>query len=240
MPNQKDEKHNRVAWVTGGTGALGSAVALELASAGARVAVTYRAEAEWEALRRRAGSQADSLLGQKVNLTSGAEVARAAQEIVARWGRLDFLAAVAGGFAAGKSWESDDATWRRMMDLNFHSLLFTLRAAVPVLMGQNFGRIVTVSSGAILGGGGAGVAAYAISKGAVRQLSHLLAEELKNYNIHVHCILPGTMDTPANRRAMPKADFSKWVATEAVARVVRQLLGDDFAAARAVEVPVPG
>jgi NAD(P)-dependent dehydrogenase (short-subunit alcohol dehydrogenase family) len=240
MANRKADLQYRVAWVTGGTGALGSAVALDLAAAGARVAVTYRVEEEWEALRGRAGASADSLLGQKVDLTSAPDVSRAAQEIVARWGRLDVLAAVAGGFAAGKSWETDDRTWRHMMDLNFHSLLLTLRAAVPVMISQNFGRIVTVSSGAILRGGGAGVAAYAVSKGAVRQLSQILADELKNYDVHVHCVLPGTMDTPANRRAMPKADFSKWVTTESVARVVRQLLGDEFAAARAVDVPVLG
>jgi NAD(P)-dependent dehydrogenase (short-subunit alcohol dehydrogenase family) len=105
---------------------------------------------------------------------------------------------------------------------------------------QNFGRIVTVSSGSILRGGGAGIAAYAVSKGAVRQLSEILADELKNYDIRVHSIMPGTMDTEANRRAMPEADFSKWVKTEDVARVIHFLLSDDARAVRSVVVPVLG
>jgi NAD(P)-dependent dehydrogenase (short-subunit alcohol dehydrogenase family) len=87
---------------------------------------------------------------------------------------------------------------------------------------------------------GAGIAAYAVSKGAVRQLTEILASELKGYNIHAHCILPGTMDAEANRRAMPKADFSQWVATEDVARVIRFLLSDDARAVRSVAVPVLG
>jgi NAD(P)-dependent dehydrogenase (short-subunit alcohol dehydrogenase family) len=105
---------------------------------------------------------------------------------------------------------------------------------------QNFGRIVTVSTGSILHGGGAGIAAYAVSKGAVRQLSEILAEELKSYDIHVHCLMPGTMDTPANRKAMPNADATKWVKTEDVARVIHFLLSDDARAVRSVVVPVLG
>ena len=105
---------------------------------------------------------------------------------------------------------------------------------------QNFGRIITTSSGAILKGGGAGIAAYVVSKGAVRQLTQVLADELKGYNIHAHCILPGTMDTAANRRDMPGTDFSKWVSTDDVARVVSFLLSDDARAVRSVDVPVLG
>jgi NAD(P)-dependent dehydrogenase (short-subunit alcohol dehydrogenase family) len=105
---------------------------------------------------------------------------------------------------------------------------------------QNFGRIVTISSGAILNGGGAGIGAYAVSKGAVRQLTEIVADELREYAIHAHCILPGTMDTDANRRAMPGADYSHWVKTEDVARVIHFLLGDDSRAVRSVAVPVLG
>ena len=127
-----------------------------------------------------------------------------------------------------------------MLATNLRSLVTALRAVVPVMVRQNFGRIVTVSSGAILRGGGGGIAAYAVSKGAVRQLSEILADELKEYDIRVHCVMPGTMDTPANRQAMPKADFSKWVKTEDVARVMLALAGDNFRAARSVVVPVLG
>jgi NAD(P)-dependent dehydrogenase (short-subunit alcohol dehydrogenase family) len=127
-----------------------------------------------------------------------------------------------------------------MISLNLRSLVVPLREIVPVMVGQNFGRIVTTSSGSILRGGGAGIAAYAVTKGAVQQLSELLADELAAYDIHVHCILPGTMDTEANRKAMPKADFSKWVKTEDVARTIRVLLGDETRAVRSVSVPILG
>jgi NAD(P)-dependent dehydrogenase (short-subunit alcohol dehydrogenase family) len=231
---------DRTAIVTGGTGALGSAVTLDLLAAGACVAVTYLKQDEWSDLRARAADSDDRLRGAKVDLVQPSAVEGFVRELAADWGRVDFLVAVAGGFAAGKSYEADDQAWDHMFNLNFRSLVNCLRAVVPVMIRQNYGRIVTISSGAILRGGGAGIAPYAISKGAVRQLSELLADEVKAYDIHVHCLMPGTMDTPANRRSMPDADFSKWVKTEDVARVIRFLLSDDARAVRSVAVPVLG
>jgi NAD(P)-dependent dehydrogenase (short-subunit alcohol dehydrogenase family) len=231
---------NRVAIVTGGTGALGGAVVKDLLASSARVAVAYRNEPEWKALVRNAGQNAERLLGVKVDLTHAAEVESFEREVRSLWGRIDFLVAVAGGFAAGMSYATDEHTWDHMLNLNLRSLVNCLRAVVPMMIQQNFGRIVTVSTGSILHGGGAGIAAYAVSKGAVRQLSEILAEELKSYDIHVHCLMPGTMDTPANRKAMPNADATKWVKTEDVARVIHFLLSDDARAVRSVVVPVLG
>ncbi len=234
------ESQQRVALVTGGTGALGSAVALDLLKSGARVAVTYRSDREWASLEGRAGELRPHLTGAPVDLGQAQDVERLVEGLLANWRRIDYLVAVAGGFAAGKSFETDEETWDHMLKLNLRSLISCLRFVVPVMIRQNFGRIVTVSSGSILRGGGAGIAAYAISKGAVRQLSEILADELKGYDIHVHCILPGTMDTEANRLAMPKADFSKWVRTEEVAGVVRFLLSEDARPVRSAVVPVLG
>ena len=231
---------NQVALVTGGTGALGSAVVLELLKSGARVAVPYRSAAEWESAQQKTAKYHQNLFGQQTDLTRSDEVNRMVQEICSRWNRIDFFIALAGGFAAGKSYESDDQTWDRMFDSNLKSLAVPLRAVVPVMVSQNFGRIVTTSSGSILRGGGAGIAAYAISKGAVRQFSEILADELAGFDIHVHCIMPGTMDTDANRKSMPKADFSKWVKTEDVARIIRSLLGEDARAVRSAVVPILG
>ena len=231
---------NRVALVTGGTGALGSAVTLELLRCGARVAVSYRSAGEWEKLRQKAAEHGQNLFGQQTDLTRNDEVNRLVQEVCSRWNRIDFFIALAGAFAAGKSYESDDESWERMLDLNLKSLTVPLRAIVPVMVRQNFGRIVTTSSGSILRGGGAGIAAYAISKGAVRQLSEILADELASFDIHVHCIMPGTMDTEANRRSMPKADFSKWVKTEDVAQTIRSLLSEETRAVRSAVVPILG
>ncbi len=229
---------DRVAIVTGGTGALGSAVALDLAGKGARVAVPYTADEHWAALRDRAGASADRLWGAKADLTRAAAVEQFVADVTERWGRVDFLVCIAGGFAAGKIHETSEEAWDRMFNLNLRTVYLAAHAVVPVMIRQNFGRIITTSSGAILNGGGAGIAAYAVSKGAVRQLTEILADELKGYNIHAHCILPGTMDTAANRRDMPNVDFSKWVATGDVARVIGFLLSDDARAVRSVDVPV--
>ena len=231
---------NRGAIVTGGTGALGTAVTMDLLRAGARVAATYADEGEWVALKGRAAEHRDRLLGAKVDITMAGEVGAFVAEIADRWQRIDFLVCIAGGFAAGKSYETDEQIWDKMFNLNLRTVVLCLRTVVPLLIRQNFGRIVTVSSGAILRGGGAGIAAYAISKGAVRQLTEILADELKGFNIHAHSIMPGTMDTEANRRSMPQADFSKWVKTEEVARVIHWLLSDDARAVRSVVVPVLG
>jgi NAD(P)-dependent dehydrogenase (short-subunit alcohol dehydrogenase family) len=231
---------HRVAVVTGGTGALGTSVVKDLLASGASVAVSYTDEEGWQRLASEAPQHIERLWGAQADLTHARDVEGFASGVASRWGRIDFLVAVAGGFAAGKSYATDAKTWNRMLDLNLRTLLNALRPIVPLMIQQNFGRIVTVSSGSILRGGGAGMGAYAVAKGAVLQLSEILAEELKAFDIHVHCILPGTMDTEANRRAMPDADFSQWVKTEDVARTIHFLLSDDARAIRSIAVPVLG
>ncbi|MCL5671810.1 MAG: SDR family NAD(P)-dependent oxidoreductase [Acidobacteria bacterium] len=231
---------DRVAIITGATGALGRVVALDLLRSGATVAVPYLEEEGWTSLRAYAGQDPGRLAGSPVDLKSSDGVNRFVASVVDRHGRLDFLVCVAGGFAAGRSFETDDAAWEHMLDLNLKSVVRMIRPVVPVMMRQNFGRIVTVSSGAILMGGGAGIAAYAVSKGAVAQLTEILSQELEKYDIRAHCVMPGTMDTEANRKSMPKADFSKWVKTEDVAQVIHFLLGDQSRAVRSVAVPVLG
>ncbi len=231
---------DRVAIVTGGTGALGSAVALDLANSGARVAVPYIVDEEWAALQKRANAARERLWGTKADFTRFADVDRTMADVVTRWEHIDFLVCIAGGFAAGKTYETSEETWDHLFDLNLRTVFLAARAAVPAMIKWNFGRIVTVSSGAILNGGGAGIAAYAVSKGAVLQLTEILASELKGHDIHAHCVLPGTMDTEANRRAMPSADFTKWVSTAEVAKVIHFLLSDDAQAIQSVSVPVLG
>ena len=216
--------NNRVALITGGTGALGNAIALDLLRSGALVTVTYSSGLEWQKLRTKAGDLEASLDGVSVDLTRSGDVALVVRDLENRYGHIDFLLCLAGGFTAGKVAETDEASWDRMLNLNLRTLTSVLHSALPRMIAKNFGRIVTVSSGAILGGGGAGMTAYAVAKGAVRHLSELLAQEVKGYDIRVFCLMPGTMDTEANRRSMPHADFSAWVKTEAVAGVVHDLL----------------
>jgi len=231
---------NRVAMITGGTGALGKSVTLDLLRAGATVAVPYREESAWRSLQEAAGEHASRLRGGTADLNISGDVDRFVDSVIEHYGRVDFLVCVAGGFAAGKSFETEDQAWANMLELNLMSVVRMLRPVVPAMIRQDFGRIVTVSSGAILKGGGAGIAAYAVSKGAVLQLTEILAQELREFDIRAHCVMPGTMDTEANRKAMPNADFSKWVKTEDVAKVIHFLLSDDSRAVRSVAVPVLG
>jgi NAD(P)-dependent dehydrogenase (short-subunit alcohol dehydrogenase family) len=231
---------DRVAVITGGTGALGHAVTLDVLKHGAHVAVPYLGENSWGSLRTAAGELSDRLVGESVDLRNSADIEGFVSKVLKSRGRVDFLVCVAGGFAPGKSFETDDQAWDHMLGLNLMSVVRMLRPVVPVMVRQNFGRIVTVSSGSILKGGGAGIAPYAVSKGAVLQLTEILAQELEEYDIRAHCILPGTMDTEANRKAMTKADFSKWVRTEDVTRVIHFLLSDQSRAVRNVAVPVLG
>jgi NAD(P)-dependent dehydrogenase (short-subunit alcohol dehydrogenase family) len=231
---------NRVAIVTGGTGALGSAVTLDLLKSGCRVATPYRTDEEWTRLESQAGNTQGRLWGAKLDLINADAVNGFASQVAQRWGRIDFLVCIAGGFAAGKAHETSEEVWDHMFALNVKTVFLAVRSTVPTMIKQNFGRIITVSSGAILRSGGAGIAAYAVSKGAVRQLTEILSDELKDYDIRAHSIMPGTMDTEANRRAMPKADFNKWVKTEDVARVIHFLLSEAAHAIRSVVVPVMG
>ena len=232
--------HDRVALVTGGTGALGAAISLDLLGSGARVVTTYVVEAEWRSLSERAGDSRERLTGMRVDLTRAAEVEAAVRSVQQMHGRIDFLLAIAGGFAAGSVADTPDSVWETMINLNLKSAVSALRAVLPLMLARNFGRIVTVSSGAIVDSPGAGIAAYAVTKGAVRQLSQILAEEVEGHNIRVHSLLPGTMDTEANRRSMPKADPSKWVKTEEVAALVHRLLAQDAPSPVLVPIFHPG
>src|SRR5574337_1157474 len=147
---------DRVAVITGGTGALGRAVTLDLLKSGTHVAVPYLGESSWQSLRTTAGNLSHRLTGEPVDLGNSSDVEGFIARVLERHGRVDFLACVAGGFAAGKSFETDDQAWDHMLDLNLMSVVRTLRPVVPVMVRRNFGRIVTISSGAILKGGGAG------------------------------------------------------------------------------------
>jgi NAD(P)-dependent dehydrogenase (short-subunit alcohol dehydrogenase family) len=200
------------------------------------VAVSYIVDREWQELSARAGPWHANLEAWRVDLTRPSEIESWVRSVHTHRGRIDDLLAIAGGFSPGKAHETSDSVWDLMLKLNLRSLVSVLRPVLPIMMQQNFGRIVTVSSGAILDHPGEGIAAYAVSKAAVRQLSEIIAEEVKAYDIRVHCLMPGTMDTEANRRAMPDADRSQWVSTGDVASVIHRLLLEE--ARTPVVVPI--
>jgi NAD(P)-dependent dehydrogenase (short-subunit alcohol dehydrogenase family) len=223
--------------VAGGTGGLGKAVALAFLDADAAVAVTYRNPDEMRALESSAAAS-ERLSGHVADVTDKAAVERLVQELVARHGRLDALVNCVGGFAGGATlWETESKVFDRMLDLNFRSGLALCSAAVPAMLAQGGGSIVNVASRAAVDHG-AGLSAYAASKAAALALIDALAADLAGTPVRANSILPSIIDTEANRRAMPKADFSKWPKPEEIARVVLFLCGDGARLIRGAAIPV--
>src|SRR5450432_362133 len=231
---------DRVVLVAGGTGGCGRAVALAFLADGAKVAVTYRGAAELDALKRAAGEDASRLSGHSADVTDDSAVRALVDELVARHGRLDALVNAVGGYAGGaKLWEMDAKTLDQMMLLNLRSGYVLARVAVPVMLKQGQGAIVNVASRSALVHG-PGESAYAASKAAAVALIDSLAADLKGTGVRANSILPSIIDTEANRKAMPKADFSKWPKPEEIARVVLYLCGDDAKLIHGAAIPVYG
>jgi NAD(P)-dependent dehydrogenase (short-subunit alcohol dehydrogenase family) len=232
---------DKVVLVAGGTGALGREVAMAFLEAGARVAVTYQRAAEFAAFRaaaERTGTQAPE--GASLDVTDLAATESYVTQLATRHGRLDILVNAVGGYAGGKNvWESSAADYDKMMALNFKSGFGLTHAVVPVMIRQNRGWIVNVASKAAYGHS-PGAALYAASKAAALVLIESLAEEVKAYNINVNSIVPSIFDTAANRKEMPKADFSKWPKPEQIARVVLFLCSEDSRLINGAAIPVYG
>ncbi len=227
----------KVAMITGAAGNLGRAVADAFASEGARLVLIDINE---EALAAAYGPASDQRLPIAADLASGAAVAAAAAEAGARFGTIGVLCNIAGGFRMGPAvHETPDELFRQMMELNAGSLFRTARAVVPGMLAAGGGKIVNVGA---MGGthGGPHMAAYAAAKSAVIRLTESMAAELREKHINVNAVLPSTIDTPANRAAMPKADHRKWVAPEALADVILFLASDAARAIHGAALPVVG
>jgi len=220
----------RVAVVTGGTGALGQSITTALLEAGAVVAIPYAVAEERAALEGRLGpEQRGRVQLEAADVTDEAAVGRFVEAVRERHGRVDGLVNAVGGFAGGDLVSTPLAEWQRMMTLNLTSTVIACRAVLPGMIGAGGGRIVNIASRAVLPPQG-GFIAYTVSKAAVITLTQALAQEVRRHHITVNAVLPSTMDTPANRRAMPDADRSAWVSTTDVAHVVAFLLSDRAAA----------
>jgi len=150
----------------------------------------------------------------------------AADTVITRLGKIDVLAHLVGGFAGGQTVaDTDDATFLRMFDMNLNSTFHILRAVVPHMRKAKSGRIIAIGSRAAEEPG-PGVGAYSASKAALVSLMKTVALENKDSGITANVILPGTMDTHANRKAMPSADVSQWVQPVSVASLIVWLAGD--------------
>jgi NAD(P)-dependent dehydrogenase (short-subunit alcohol dehydrogenase family) len=228
---------DRVVMITGAAGNLGRAAAAAFAKAGARLALIDLKSSALDAVY---GAEDGKRLHLAADLGQAAEVAAAVAAARARFGRIDALVNIAGGFHMGEPvHEMPDAVWRQMIELNAGSIIRMAHEVVPVMLAQGAGRIVNVAA---MGGltGGAAMGAYAASKSAVIRLTESMALELRDKGIGVNCVMPSTLDTPANRAAMPGADFSRWVAPDALADVLMFLASDAARAINGAAVPVVG
>ncbi len=217
----------RVALVTGGTGALGQAVTLRLLAEGAAVCVPWIVHREQADLQARVKpAERERLTMARADVTDEAALAALVQSIRARHQRLDILIALVGGFAAGSLIETDRAAWERMLSLNLTSAFTAARAVVPEMVAAGHGRIVTVGSRAVVPPTG-GFIAYTVAKAGVIAFTQALAQELKGSGVTANCVLPSTMDTPANRAAMPDRDRLGWVPVDGVADAIAGLGRDE-------------
>jgi NAD(P)-dependent dehydrogenase (short-subunit alcohol dehydrogenase family) len=226
--------------VTGAAGNLGSAVARAFQAAGAKLVLVDRAADRLPRLFPDLVDSPNHFLAAPIDLTSADAVETMVDETVKRFGRIDVLVNTAGGYRAGTPvHEMPLEAWDSMLNLNARTVFFASRAVIPHMLRQGSGRIVNVAARAALKGG-AQMAAYSVSKSAVVRLTESMAAELKKEGINVNCVLPGTIDTPQNRQAMPNADHSRWVKPEVIADVILFLASDASRAVHGAAIPVYG
>ena len=223
--------------VTGGLGALGSAVAEAAAKRGASVALLDHAPTLPPGFAERLGP--NTLIIGGVDLTSLAAAEKAMASIKAKFGRLDALLNIAGGFQWEAIADGKVDAWDRMYAMNLKTTLNACKAALPYLLESGAGRIVNVGAQSALHAS-SGFGPYAASKSAVHRMTESLADELKLKGVTVNAVLPSIIDTPMNRRDMPKADFSRWVAAADLAAIMLFLASDEAKAVTGALIPVSG
>ena len=230
----------KVALIAGGTGGLGHAVSLAFLNEGAKVVVTYREQKEFDALKSAAATNASSLQGQRVDVTDETALTQFGQNVVAEYGRLDVVVNTVGAYAGGKKvWELDLKVFDQMLALNLRSVFLISRAVVPPMLKQGHGAIVNIASKAAFDHAG-GTAAYAASKAAAVALMDSLAADLQGTGVRVNSVLPSIIDTEANRKAIPKANFAQWPKPEDIAPVILFLCSEEAKLIHGAAVPVYG
>ena len=231
---------DKITVITGAVGNLGAATARRFQQAGAKTVLVDRSPDRVREAFKDIADSPDHLLAGGVDLSDAALLDKLIEQTVGKFGRVDALVNTVGAFRGGKPvHEADPADWDFLFNANVRTTLLCCRAVIPQMLKQKRGKIINVSSREGLEAH-AGFAAYSASKSAVLRLTESLAAELKTSDINVNCIMPSIIDTPQNRAAMPNADFSKWVAPEAIADVIAFLASDAARAVNGAALPVYG
>jgi NAD(P)-dependent dehydrogenase (short-subunit alcohol dehydrogenase family) len=235
-----NKNNKKIALITGPAGNLGSAVVERFAAEGVSLILLDRHQDRLRDIYPQFENSNDHLLISPVDLTDSSMVNTAVQKAVDHFGWIDILVHTAGGFKMGeKVHETTGKTWDVMMNLNVRTLLNVTSAVVPLMLEQKNGKIITIGARPALAGK-ARMGSYSAAKTAVLRLTESMSAELKSQGINVNCILPGTIDTPANREAMPDADPSKWVTPDSLAEVILFLSSEASRDIHGAAIPVYG
>lgn len=230
---------DRVVVITGATGGLGPAVVRTMADAGASVVTTGRRQGALDALLKDLGLPDERSLARASDVTDADSLAALRDAALARFGQIDGLINIAGGYKSSSVLDTDLDTWNGVMTLNAVSVMLACQAMVPHMVERGYGKVVNVSAQHGLHGHKRNVA-YASAKSAVLRITESLSEDVRAHGVNVNAVLPSTIDTPANRKAFPKADPGKWVSPEEIAAVMRFLVSDEASAIHGAAIPVYG
>jgi NAD(P)-dependent dehydrogenase (short-subunit alcohol dehydrogenase family) len=227
----------KVVLITGGTGALGRAVAQAFGTSNATTVVTYIIEEEREDVKSKIKTIAELV---KADITKEDQAKKLVSHVIKTYDRIDVLVNVVGGYLGSKTVaELDETEWDKMMSMNLKSAFLISKHVIPLMVAAKHGKIVHISSRTGLKSDGYD-SAYSASKSGLIRLVESISEEVKEHNINVNCILPSTIDTEANRNAMPNSDFSKWVKTEDLANLVLFLCSDEAKVINGAAIPAYG
>lgn len=225
--------NEKVVLVTGASGGLGTYVVRAFLDAGSKVVGTARKI-------QKSGFDHANFNAIAADISTLEAARLLVSQVIEKTGRLDILVHTVGGFAGGQTIvDTSDATFAHMLDINLNSVFNILRAAIPALRSSGHGRIIAIGSRAALEPG-AGVSAYSASKAAMTSLIRTAALENADASLTANVILPGTMDTPENRKAMPQSDFSQWVRPATVAALTVWLASDAGKDVNGALIPVYG
>jgi NAD(P)-dependent dehydrogenase (short-subunit alcohol dehydrogenase family) len=227
----------KVVLITGGTGALGRAVAQAFGTLNATTVVTYIIDEERDDVKAKIKTIAELV---KADITKEDQAKKLVSHVINTYDRIDVLVNVVGGYLGGKTVaELDETEWDKMISMNLKSAFLISKHVIPLMVSAKHGKMVHISSRTGLKSDGYD-SAYSASKSGLIRLVESISEEVKEHNINVNCILPSTIDTEANRKAMPNSDFSKWVKTEDLANVVLFLCSEEAKVINGAAIPAYG
>jgi NAD(P)-dependent dehydrogenase (short-subunit alcohol dehydrogenase family) len=235
-----DDFTGQVVLVTGAAGNLGTAVSRAYLDAGATLVFVDHKAGRLQDMYPALASSDEHYLASSIDLTQPEDVEQMVQKTMDRFGRIDVVVNTVGGFTMGeKVHEMDLETLNGMMELNARTFLLTSKSIVPHMLEAGKGKIVSIGARPSQEGR-ANMGAYSVAKSAVLRLTETMSSELKAEGINVNCVLPGTIDTPTNREAMPDADYTKWVKPESLAEVILFLTSDAARDIHGAAIPVFG